>query len=98
MSTGGFAAIARKGAEEAGAIYIAERGRGGAIAFFAPAPQSGYEDGGSGERQFYCVENVADDASLAAFAANEAKFDTDFWIVEIEPSDPSTKLFPVMKP
>lgn len=97
-STGGFAAIVRKGADEAGGIYIAERGRNGTIDFFAPAPQSGYSDQGSGERQFQRVGHVVDDASLATFASSEAKFDPDFWIVEIEHSGREVDLFPVMKP
>ena len=97
-STGGFAAIARKGAEAAGAIYIVIRERNGVIRVYAPAPQSGYSEDALEERQFQLVENVADDVALSAFEKAESRFDPDFWIIEIEPGAEIPDLFAIMKP
>jgi hypothetical protein len=97
-SVGGFAAIARKGADAAGAIYIVIRERNGVIRVFAPAPQSGYTDGESDDRQFQVVEHVGDDSALSAFETMESRFDPDFWIVEIEPVSEIPDLFAIMTP
>ena len=97
-SVGGFAAIARKGADAAGAIYIIIRERNGVIRFYAPAPQSGYTDGDSDDRQFQLVEHVNDDSALSAFESTESRFDPDFWIVEIEPGSEIPDLFAIMTP
>ena len=97
-SVGGFAAIARKGADAAGAIYIVVRERNGLIRLYAPAPQSGYTDSESDDRQFQVVEHVGDDSALSAFETTESKFDPDFWIVEIEPGSEIPDLFAIMTP
>jgi hypothetical protein len=97
-SAGGFAAIARKGSDAAGAIYIVIRERNGVIRFYGPAPQSGYLDDQLDDRQFQMVEYVGDDSALSAFEKAESRFDPDFWIVEIEPGSEIPDLFAVMKP
>lgn len=98
MVAGGFAAIARKGSEEAGAVFIIKRERNGSIRLYAPAPQVSYQAGQSAERQFQLVEHVADDAALSAFEMAESKFDPDFWLVELEPNSEMPDLFEIMKP
>ena len=95
MGEGGFAAILRKGAEEAGAVHYILRGRSGSIALFQPALQTLSAEG-SQERNFAVSDTVLDDESLNRFIASEVKFDPDFWLVELdtgslEPGD----LFPV---
>lgn len=96
--TGGFAAIARKGAEDAGAVFIAMRERNGSIRFYAPAPQAGYQIDEIEDRQFQLVQHVTDDAALSAFQAAESRFDPDFWIVELETASEILDLFAIMKP
>lgn len=44
FSAGGFAAVEKKGAEEAGAIFIRQRLRDGRENLYGPAPQSFAED------------------------------------------------------
>ncbi|MEX6506997.1 DUF1491 family protein [Jiella sp. M17.18] len=85
FAAGDFAAVVRRGAEAAGAIFVVARGRGGAVQLFGPAVQSLSEDVGG--RQFM-REAASDDAALDARFAREARFDPDFWVVEIETERP----------
>lgn len=89
FAAGGFAVVARKGADAAGAIFVVARNRAGAIQLFGPAVQSLSDD--SGLRQFM-PEPVDDEAALEARFAREARFDPDFWVVEIETDDTPTFL------
>jgi hypothetical protein len=81
---GGFATIAKKGASEAGAVYIAVRERSGTIRFFGPAPQQAYQNDHPIDRYFLQVDAVKDDADLDKYVEKEARFDPDFWLVELE--------------
>jgi hypothetical protein len=83
-SEGGFAAIAKRGASEAGAIYIAVRDRFGAIHFFGPAPQQAYDQYRPTGRCFLKNENVSSDDQINKFVETEARFDADFWLIELE--------------
>ncbi|MCW7544309.1 DUF1491 family protein [Aurantimonas litoralis] len=85
FSAGDFAVVARRGADQAGAIFIVARQPGGAFQLYGPAPQSLSEE--SGERRFV-LEPATDEAALEARLAREARFDPDFWVVEIETRDP----------
>lgn len=87
FNDGGFAAITRKGAEAAGAIYIVNRDRAGQMTLYAPAFQSlASEDGG---RRFVAEPDL-DEAAMAKRFEREARFDPDFWLVEIEVEDAAT--------
>ena len=89
FADGSFAAVARRGAAEAGAVHVLARGREGALALFAPASQTEAADDG-GRR--FMREALADEAALDARLAREARFDPDFWLVEIETDDPARYL------
>ncbi len=82
---GGFAAIERRGAEAAGAVFVVARGRGGELALFGPAPQSLADDGGE---RLFLREAAADEEALRRRFEREARFDPDFWVVEIETDRP----------
>ena len=56
FAQGGFAAIERRGAMEAGAIFIKWRDRDGGLRLFAPAPQAGYGEERPQERMFVAVD------------------------------------------
>jgi hypothetical protein len=81
FAAGEFAAVVRRGAEAAGAIFVVSRGRSGDVRLYGPAPQSFGEDDGA--RRFM-AEPVKDDAAMDQRFAREARFDPDFWVVEIE--------------
>lgn len=89
FADGGFAAVERRGAEAAGAIYIIARNRDGSIRLFGPAVQT--MSSGDGDRSFM-TEAVTDDAALTRRFEQEARFDPDFWVVEIETAAPETYL------
>ncbi|MCB8838861.1 DUF1491 family protein [Aurantimonas sp. VKM B-3413] len=86
FAAGDFAAVVRRGAEAAGAIFVVARGRSGEITLFGPAVQSlSAETGG---RQFM-RERAEDEAALEKRFESEARFDPDFWVVEIETERPA---------
>lgn len=89
FADGGFAAVERKGAEAAGAVYIITRARDGTIRLYGPAVQT--MSAGDGGRRFM-AETVTDDMALTARFEREARFDPDFWVVEIETAEPERYL------
>jgi len=100
QSAGGFAAILRRGATEAGAIFVVRRSRLGEMTLYGPAPQIAYEeDGKPQDRRFSEVLGAADEESVKARLDKEIRFDPDLWIVEIETGgSEDEELFPVRTP
>ena len=85
---GGFAAIARKGAVEAGAIYITQRLRNGGLNLYGPAPQSfmmiDEADDLSDTRKFEPLLEQAQEPDLNERLDRERGYDPDIWIIEVE--------------
>jgi hypothetical protein len=80
---GAVAVLRRRGAAEAGAIYIKLDWLDGRSSLFAPAPpDSDVED--DTERRFECVLQETDAASVEARMIREIRFDPDLWFVEVE--------------
>lgn len=52
FASGDFAAVEKKGAEEAGAIFIRQHFRDGLETLYAPAPQTAFDEGQAGDRLF----------------------------------------------
>lgn len=86
FAEGGFAAIVRRGAAEAGAIFVIVQGRLGTSTLFGPAPQTAYGDSRPDERQFSVLVADGEPAAVEARIARESRFDSDIWVVEIEPA------------
>lgn len=84
FSQGGFAAVMRKGAGEAGAVFILCRARDGRLRLFGPAPQTSYESDRPRERRFAALAPGEDEAAIEARLQRELRFDPDAWIVELE--------------
>ncbi len=84
FAAGGFAAVGKRGAMEAGAVFIMSRDRLGRTALFGPAPQTSYDPGRPDERHFSQLNEGEDSAALDARLEKEKQFDPDIWIVEIE--------------
>lgn len=89
FATGDFAAVERKGAESAGAIFLRQRHRDGLETLYGPAPQSFFDEEESGERLFEIRLARAEAEAVAALIARELKFDSDLWLVELESDDVS---------
>jgi hypothetical protein len=83
---GCFAAVRRRGAEEAGAIFVKIAKLDGTSALFGPAPQSAFDNARPVEHLFtsYFPQGFAPDADVEAKIAREQKFDPDLWLIEVE--------------
>lgn len=80
-----FGAVRRRGAEEAGAIFIKLALLDGNALLFTPAPQTAYDESHPTDRVFSQVtpQAVAEQV-VEERLAKEIRFDSDIWIVEIE--------------
>lgn len=88
FSEGSFGAIERRGAGEAGAIFIKARGRDGVTRLFGPAPQSFFEEERPDDRRFEERLATGSEFELQESLQRELKFDSDIWIIEIEVEQP----------
>ncbi len=84
FSAGGFAAVVKRGATEAGAVFVLSRGRLGEVALYGPAPQTSYDSAKPDERFFTLLDTSDDSSAFDARLEREKKFDPDIWVVEIE--------------
>jgi hypothetical protein len=84
---GVFAAVRRRGAEEAGAVFIKINRLDGTATLYGPAPQAVFDEAQPSERIFTALLGgtapVAE-ADVEGRVARELKFDPDLWLVEIE--------------
>ncbi|MBC7281132.1 DUF1491 family protein [Hoeflea sp.] len=92
FADGGMAAVERRGAEEAGAIFIRIRHRDGSESLAAPAPQTAFDEDHPGTRLFEIRKARVPEADITEALAREARFDSDIWVVEIETDSPETYL------
>ena len=83
---GAFAVVHRRGAEEAGAIFVKVSRLDGTAALFAPAPQAVFEEAQPSDRRFVSgmKEEFSPDAAVEARIKREIEFDSDVWVVEVE--------------
>jgi len=84
---GAFAAIRRKGAEEAGAVFIIINRLDGRATLYGPAPQTAFDDAKPADRAFVAMLGLPEpvpEAEIEAKLTREVRFDPDIWIVEVE--------------
>jgi hypothetical protein len=83
---GAFAAVRRRGAEEAGAIFVKLNRLDGTAELFGPAPQSMFDEARPADRLFSrCLpDQPVPEARIEERLARELRFDPDVWIVEVE--------------
>jgi hypothetical protein len=83
---GAFAVVRRRGAEEAGSIFVKIDRLDGTAFLFGPAPQSAFDEARPAERLFSpCLPvQPAPAADVETYLARELRFDPDIWIVEVE--------------
>ena len=81
-----FAAVRRRGAEEAGAIFVKVNRLDGTAELFGPAPQSFFPEARPDERLFSrCLpEPPVAETKVEERLARELRFDPDAWIIEVE--------------
>lgn len=83
---GVYAVVRRRGAEEAGAVFVRIDRLDGTSDLYGPAPQSALAAAATADRSFSAslAAHPAPDAAVEAYLARELKFDPDIWIVEVE--------------
>lgn len=83
FAEGLFGAATRKGAGEAGTIFIIINRLDGTGLLFGPPPGSAYDENG---RRLWRRETPEPESltAIAAWLEKQIKFDPDIWILEIE--------------
>ena len=84
---GAFAAVRRRGAEEAGAVYIKINRLDGTGQLYGPAPQAVFDEAHPAGRIFTVIlgrETPVPEADIEARLLREIRYDPDVWIVEVE--------------
>jgi hypothetical protein len=83
---GAVATLRRRGAEEAGAIYIIVNRLDGTADLYGPAPQSAFDEAMPFDRAFapMLATMPAPESAIETLIARERRFDPDLWVVEVE--------------
>ena len=85
QTEGVFGAVRRRGAEEAGAVFVKLALLDGSAMLYGPAPQTAYDDSRPIERVFASASSQpVPEQTVEERLAKEIRFDPDVWIVEIE--------------
>lgn len=83
FSEGGFAAISKRGAPEAGAVFVLVDRLDGEFDLYGPAPQAFFMEPKDG-RLFERVLSAADKEAALSRLASEDRMDPDYWLVDVE--------------
>ena len=83
---GAQAVLRRRGADEAGAVFIKVAKLDGSAEVYGPAPQSAFDEARPSDRAFIRSLKAQDatEVGAEAYLARQLKFDSDIWIVEVE--------------
>ena len=85
QTEGVFGAVRRRGAEEAGAVFVKMALLDGNAMLYVPAPQTVYDDSRPVERLFTTISKApVPEAAVEERLTREIRFDSDVWIVETE--------------
>jgi hypothetical protein len=85
QTEGIFGAVRKRGAEEAGAVFVKIGLLDGNAVLYAPAPQTAYDESRPVERIFVPASpQPQPEAVVDERLARELRFDPDVWIVETE--------------
>jgi hypothetical protein len=85
QTAGIFGAVRRRGAEEAGAVFVKVALLDGNAMLYVPAPQTVYDESRPVERLFVPIsKEPLPESSVEERLQKEIRFDPDAWIVEIE--------------
>ncbi len=86
MIESAYAVVRRRGAEEAGAIFVKIDRLDGTSDLFGPAPQSTFDEARPGDRAFIaCLrEQPRPNDEVERYVSRQIEFDPDIWVVEVE--------------
>jgi hypothetical protein len=83
-AAGAFVSIAKRGIEEAGAIFVLVDRLDGRFDLYGPAPQSVFGEEGASDRLFSRIADAVSEEKTTARMQQEMKFDPDLWLIAIE--------------
>lgn len=83
FAEGSFAAVSRRGAEEAGAVFVSVDRLEGTFDLYGPAPQAFFNEQPQG-RLFERILSSVDAEAIHDRLQREARMDPDHWLVEVE--------------
>jgi hypothetical protein len=87
-----FAVVRRKGAAEAGAVFVSIDRLDGTADLYGPAPQAAFDEA-CPERQFQKIsKDGATPLDIAERLAREQRFDSDIWIIDVDDRSGEPKL------
>ena len=83
---GTLAVVRRRGAEDAGAVFIKISRLDGTAELYGPAPQTAFEEARPADRAFSaCFKGQpVPEPDVEAYLARQIRFDSDLWIIEVE--------------
>ncbi|MCW2307912.1 DUF1491 family protein [Rhodobium gokarnense] len=81
---GAMAAICRRGAEAAGAIYLKINRLDGSFDLYGPAPQAMFDEERPRDRRFEALKTGVAEPEVDGLLDREQDFDPDIWVVEVE--------------
>jgi hypothetical protein len=81
---GAYVSIARKGAEEAGAVFVVVDRLDGSFDLYGPAPQSVFDEERPSDRLFVRMAEAATEDAVRVRMDSEFRFDPDLWRIDIE--------------
>lgn len=81
-----YAVVRRRGAEEAGAVFIKINRLDGTADLYGPAPQTAFEEARPADRAFSPAlrKQPAPEAEVDAYLARQERYDPDLWVIEVE--------------
>ena len=83
QTEGAFATLRRRGAEQAGAIFIVVNCLDGRNQLYGPAPQVAFDDD-TADRLFFQMLSDATSAEIDERLESEFRFDPDCWVVDVD--------------
>ena len=83
-AAGAYVSVARKGAEEAGAVFVVVDRLNGSFDLYGPAPQAVFADERPADRLFVLLAGAATEEAVRARMDSEVRFDPDLWRIDIE--------------
>jgi len=83
-AAGAQAYLVRRGADEAGAIFIKVSRLDGTCYVLSPAQRAMLGDEAGGRAWTRPLGEAADEAKAAEYFARQLRFDPDIWVVEVE--------------
>ena len=83
---GTMAVVRRRGAEEAGAVFIKIDRLDGGVELYGPAPQTAFDEAQPSDRAFSpCFKHQpVSSAEADAYLDRQIRYDPDLWIIEVE--------------